>query len=195
MADLWYSIAKDPKLLDLDGLDYVYTKDKVGLPVQKWLTQSGDGLGAFQVTGNYATPTDFYYQAVYPYDIDSILIAITDTVTFNYNDYGGIAAGTVTNGVKFFYYSAKLNAEVALLSAVAVKSNYEWFQLTADAGLTAFAGTPQTLRVVFNLRSDYGIPFHLAVGDKFIIRVQDNFTGLIGHTFGLRGTAIQPLPY
>jgi len=34
---------------------------------------------------------------------------------------------------------------------------------------------------------DYGMHFRLNPGDKFIIRLQDNFTGLIGHTFGLRG--------
>ena len=158
-----------------------------GLPVQKWLTASGDGLGNFNLNGAYASPTDFYYQATTIYDIYSILVAITDATTFNYNDYGGIAAGGVTNGTKLFFRPAALGADIPLLSGAAIKFNYEWFQLTADTGLTSFAGTPQTLKVVFNLANDYGQPFHMSPGDKFIVRLQDNFTGLLGHTFGLRG--------
>ena len=160
-----------------------------GLPTQKYLTLAGDGLisGTYNAIGNYATPTDFYYLTSTIYDIHSILIAITDLTTFNYNDYGGIPIGTVLNGVKMFVYNAALNLEIPLLSGKAIKYNYEWFELTANTGLTSFSGTPQTLRVVFEMDGDYGMNFRLNPGDKFIVRLQDNFTGLIGHTFGLRG--------
>jgi hypothetical protein len=95
-----------------------------GLSTQKFLTASGDGLGAYNLNGNYsAAPTDFYYQTTSKYDLYSILIVISDNATFNQIDYGAIVGG-VTNGVKFFI---KPNgaAEVPLLSGVAVKQNHE----------------------------------------------------------------------
>ena len=160
-----------------------------GLPTQKFLTLAGDGLlsGTYNAVGNYATPTDFYYLTTTQYDIHSILITVTDNVTFNYNDYGGIPVGTVVNGVKFFVYNAASNTEIPLLGGKAFKYNYEWFEITANTGVTTFSGTPQTLRIVFDMEGDYGQNFRLNPGDKFIIRLNDNFSTLVGHTFGLRG--------
>ena len=158
-----------------------------GLPVQKWLTSSGDGLGTYNLNGNYSTPTDFYYLTSSLYDIYSLIIAITDGTTFNYNDYGGIPTGTITNGVKLFIYKASILTEVPLLSGIAIKNNYEYLSVTSDVKLTQFAGTPQTMVITFHLKDEYGQPLHLDIGDKVIIRLQDNFTGLLSHTFGIRG--------
>lgn len=34
---------------------------------------------------------------------------------------------------------------------------------------------------------DYGKPINMNAGDRFIVRLNDDFTGLVSHTFGLRG--------
>ena len=158
----------------------------VGIPTQKFLTIAGDNTGSHDVLGNYLVPTDFYYHNHSDFDIYSILISISDNSSFNQGDYGGIAGGLI-NGLKFFVYNASSNSEIALLSGTAFKKNYQWFEITADTGLTTFSGAAQTLRIVFNLVVDYGMPFRLLPGDKFIIRVQDDFTPLTGQTFGIRG--------
>ncbi|MFA6060723.1 MAG: hypothetical protein WC756_21180 [Taibaiella sp.] len=158
-----------------------------GLATQKFLTTSGDGLGTYNLNGNYAAaPTDFYYKATSQYDIHSLLIVITDGAKFNQPDYGAITGG-VTNGVKLFVRPAGSAADIALLSGVAVKQNHEWLSLTHDTNITSFEGLPQTLMVNFNIVTDYGKPITLGIGDKFIVRLNDDFTGLISHTFGLRG--------
>ena len=158
-----------------------------GLPTQKFLTASGDGLGSYNLIGNYsAAPTDFYYKATSQYDIHSLIVVISDNSTFNQGDYGAIVGG-LTNGVKLFVRPAGSLADIALLSGVAVKQNFEWLMLTHETHLTQFAGTPQTLMVNFDITRDYGKPITLGVGDKFIVRLNDDFTTLISHSYGLRG--------
>lgn len=160
-----------------------------GLPTQKFLTISGDGLGNYNATGDYSTGiTDFYYQVPSGniYDLYSLIISVSDNLSFNQGDYGGIVGGLI-NGVKIVYYSSTFNIERVLLSGIAFKKNYEWLQITANTDLTTFAGTAQTLKIIFNIQDDYGQPFHLISGDRFIVRLNDNFTSLVGHTFGIRG--------
>jgi hypothetical protein len=59
--------------------------------------------------------------------------------------------------------------------------------LTRDAAITQFAGLTQTARINFDIVHDYGKPITLGVGDKFIVRLNDYFSTLVSHTFGLRG--------
>lgn len=159
----------------------------IGRPTQFFLTASGNGQGTYNLNGDYSSaPTDFYYQATSKYYIQTLLISISDTTNFNQTDYGGIASGTITNGVKLFIKPNGLS-EIPLLSGVAFKYNYEWLQVTPHTLLTQFAGTPQTLSINFDITTDYGMPITMDIGDRFIIRLNDNFTGLINHTFGLRG--------
>ena len=166
----------------------------IGIPTQKYFTLAGDGLisGTYIANGNYATPTDFYYLSDSTYDVKSILITITDNANFNQEDYGGLAAGTVVNGVKFFLYNSDINVEIPLLSGKAFFKNYHWFEATSESGLTTFVGTAQTLRMVFNMENDYGTSIRMFKGWKFIARLNDNFTGLVSQTFGIRGIKQAP---
>lgn len=161
-----------------------------GRPTQFFLTASGNGQGVFNLNGDYsAAPTDFYYQATSTYYIHSLLVSISDSAGFNQTDYGAITSGTVVNGVKMFIKPNGL-AEIPLLSGIGFKYNYEWLQVTPHTILTQFSGLPETLSVDFDIVADYGMPITMNVGDRFIIRLNDNFTGLVNHTFGLRGRKI-----
>jgi hypothetical protein len=162
----------------------------IGRPTQFFLTSSGDGQGPYNLNGDYsASPTDFYYQTTSTYYIQTLLVTISDSTTFNQTDYGGISTGTIINGVKVFIKPSGLS-EIPLLSGVAFKYNYEWLQVTPDTILTQFSGTPQTLTINFDITHEYGMPIMLNTGDRFIIRLNDNFTGLVSHTFGLRGRKV-----
>ena len=157
----------------------------LGRPTQFFLTATGDGLGTYNLIGNYsAAPTDFYYQATTNYYIQTLLIIISDNANFNQTDYGARAA--LTNGVKIFIKPNGL-AEIPLLSGIAFKQNFEWHTVTPEVRLTSFAGLAQTLSIDFDLVVDYGMPIMLSPGDRFIIRLNDDFTTLVSHTFGLRG--------
>jgi hypothetical protein len=157
-----------------------------GRPTQFFLTTVGNGTGVYNQNIDYsATPTDIFYTATAVYDIYTFLVVISDHATFNQTDYGAIAGG-LTNGIKVFIQPAG-QAEIPLLSGVAFKQNFEWLSITEHTQLSSFAGLAQTLTVAFDITVDYGKPINMAIGDKFIIRLNDDFTGLVSHTFGLRG--------
>jgi len=161
----------------------------IGLPTQFFLTASGDGKGTYNLNGDYsAAPTDFYYQATTNYYIQTLLMSISDNANFNQTDYGAISGG-LTNGIKFFIKPNGLS-EIPLLSGVAFKQNYEWLSVTPDSKLTSFAGLAQTLTVDFNVTTEYGMPIKLGAGDRFIARLNDNFSTLVAHTIGLRGRKV-----
>lgn len=157
-----------------------------GRPTQFFLTTAGNGTGVYNHNVNYsATPTDISYVATSVYDMQTFIVVISDNATFNQLDYGAISGG-LTNGVKVFIKPAGL-AEIPLLSGVAFKQNYEWFQITERVNLSSFAGLSQTLTIAFDITNDYGKPINMNAGDTFIVRLNDDFSTLVGHTFGIRG--------
>lgn len=173
---------------DDDG-NLCVTQPSAGLPFQFFLTANGNGTGAVNLNGNYSSaPTDFWYEATARYEIYSLLISISDGANFNQGDYGAITLG-LTNGVKLLVRFEDDVTEIPILNtgAFPVKYNYHWLSLTASTMLTTFAGISQTLTVNFDLIDHYGKPFTINKGQKLIVRLNDNFTGLINHTFGLRG--------
>ncbi len=174
MPDLWYSIAKDNPPLPL------------GRPFRFFLTASGDGLGANNHNGNYTVPTDFFYISTSRFDIHSIVIMVSDAASFGQTDYGAIASGLL-NGVTF-WVNIPGTGDVRLLTPDPIKFNYDWYTVTEHASITTFSGSAQTLVISFEIMNDFGIPLTLFTGWKFIVRLNDNFTGLLRHTFHLRGT-------
>lgn len=159
-----------------------------GLPIQYFITSDGTSTGNRNMNGDYsAAATDFYFTATADFDIYSVLVAITDNANFNYADYGGITSGVITNGVKFFVHPVAAGIDVPLLAGLALTHNYDWLSVSADVLLTTFAGTSQTLSIEVDVTRKYGRPLSIATGDKFIVRLHDNFTGLVNHTVHLRG--------
>lgn len=152
-----------------------------------FVTEAGNGTGSHNLIGNYSTAAvDFYYQPTTQFDIHTILMAITDNASFNQQDYGGIAGG-LTNGVKFYIRIAGAPFDIPLLGGTTFKQNYEWLTVSADARLTSFAGTAQTLSVLFRLADEYGKPLTINAGDRIIARLNDDFSTLVHQSLALRG--------
>lgn len=163
-----------------------------GVPTQRWLTEAGDGTGNHEAIGNYSvTPVDFFYTVPdapnNAYDIHTVIICITDGNTLNYNDYGSLASGIVTTGIRLLVYIHSIDQTLPLLSNAYFKYNYQFVEISSSAAVTSFSGTVQTLKVVIDIPSMYGVPLRLSAGDKFIVRCADNFTGLVAHSFNLGG--------
>lgn len=160
-----------------------------GLPYQFFLSSNGLQTGTIDAIGNYsASPTDFYYTASARFEIYSLIVNISDSSKFNQVFYGGMAAG-LTNGIKFFAdIGGGIELPLLRSEVVPVKQNFQWLSIASRADLTSFDGTAQTLSVYFNILDSYGRTFQLDAGQTFIVRLNDDFTGLTGHTFILRGT-------
>ena len=157
-----------------------------GLPVNLFLTAAGNGTGTNNLNGSYATPTDFYYQVTTgSFYVYSLLIVIADATSFNLLDYGAIASG-LTNGVKFFLTPSG-QSEIQILAGVTIKTNADILTVIHDVVLTSFAGTSQAIAAESDLKKVFGIPLFLNTGDRITVRLNDDFTGLIKHTFALGG--------
>jgi len=149
------------------------------------MTAAGDGTGTSNFIGNYSvTPIDLYYQATKTFELFSLQFNISDGGAFAQTDYGNITA--LTNGLKFFFKPAGL-PEVPLFGSVVVHNNLELVQLASRFDLVQWSGTPQTFIAHVHTIEQYGCPLQLAIGDRVIIRLNDNFTGLINQVFTIGG--------
>jgi len=163
-----------------------------GLPLSKFLTSAGDGTGTNNLIGNYSSvSTDFYYQPplTNKFYVETVQIQLSDNASFNQTDYGAIAGG-LTNGITLWL--SKNGTETPLQSGFVIKHNNDWLATTPYSTLTTFAGSSQTLIIQFKLRQDYGVPLLLdgAQSDKFILRLNDNFSTLVAHRCIIRGQFI-----
>ncbi|MFA5127305.1 MAG: hypothetical protein WC465_04920 [Patescibacteria group bacterium] len=160
--------------------------DQRGLPVNIFFSETGNGAEPHSYTGNYSvTPKDISY--IVPrgtLEVNSLLVTITDATSFNQADYGAIAGG-LTNGIKFFIVLAGTTTEIPLFAGHVFKHNYDFLAIFHDTLLTSFAGGAQTLALESDLKKVFGIPLVLQTGDRIIVRLNDDLTGLISHTFVL----------
>jgi len=149
------------------------------------MTTAGDGTGNSNFINNYSvTPADLYYQAVKPISIYSLQINISDGGSFAQTEYGNITA--LANGVKFFFKPSGM-PEVPLVGSVVIKNNLDLVDFASRFDLVQWSGTPQTFIAHVHTLEQYGCPILLAVGDRIIIRLNDNFTGLINQVFTIGG--------
>ncbi|MGR8932655.1 MAG: hypothetical protein ACU836_18705 [Gammaproteobacteria bacterium] len=159
-----------------------------GIPLKRFLTANGDGSGEYNLNGDYsASALTAYYEATSRFELASVLVNISDGTKFLQNAYGGIALGTVANGVKFFIQPVGL-PDIQLLTTFGITQNYQWLSVTPDAPITQFDLTPQTMTPFIDLKKLYGKYLNMNVGDKFKIVLNDDFTGLVNHSFILGGT-------
>jgi len=157
-------------------------------PRHIFLTAAGDGSGLNNFNGNYATVSqDIYYQAVGDFLLYSMQISIVDAGLFAYSDYANNAA--LTNGIKFFFKPTGL-PEVPLFNALTIKTNSDFQAMSNRYDITAWAGSAQTALVHIHAIEQYGCPLSLKAGDRLIIRLNDNFTGIISHIFSIGGKEV-----
>lgn len=117
-----------------------------------------------------------------------MIIAISDGEKFNQGDYGAIAGG-LTNGISF-YVKPGTGPEFRIIHTTNIKYNYELLAIIERHELTQFNGLPQTLSLYLDVVGEFGTYFVLEKDWKFIVRLNDNFTGLISHSFGIKGIEV-----
>ena len=155
------------------------------LPYVKWLNLNGTGAPA-DLLGNYTSPTEAFYRIPdnQTFTISTVIIQVSDVGIFEQDRYGAMASA-LTNGLRFFIDLGGFI--VPLLGGAAIKTNNDFFALTHHSRLTDFGGVAQTIVSEFMLADDYGGYLQMTEGQRFILLLQDNFTGLSGHKIELRG--------
>lgn len=160
------------------------------LPKQYFLTSVGDGSGDIDLVGDYsAAAQDFYIEFPYHFSVKSLLISMALENKAELGVYGSIDVGELTNGVKFFIQFPGV-AEVQLLAGLAFTCNCSWYRVTKDIELIPFEDTLKSARmfpVLIDLEKRYGCYLNVVPGTKFIVRLHDDFTGLLRHSFNIGG--------
>ena len=162
-----------------------------GIPKQYFLTSAGDGTGEINLNGDYsAAAQDFYIEFPHYFSMKSLLISMSLQNKAELGVYGSIDVGPLTNGVKFFVqYPGQ--AEQQAFASLAFKCNCDWFRVAPETKLVPFEDTDKAARVLpvnINLFERYGSHLNVIPGTKLIARLNDDFTGLLSHTFNAGGT-------
>ncbi len=170
------------------GTTQIEQGDSFGTPYVKFLTATLDGLGDNNLIGNYSSAAvDFGYTVPIEHEfiMHSLEIQISDFAAFNQVAYGGGGFGELANGISFYMESDGVN--IPLLSSQVVKVNMDWFRFTHSIDLMQWAGGPQTLSVAIYIIKGFGTPLVISAGNTFKVRLHDDFSRLVYHSFAIRG--------
>lgn len=145
----------------------------------------GDGTGTKQATGNYSDGglgvTDFFITppAGRVYQVHSMTIYVSDAALELYQYVGG---STLTVGIDVIRGPA--GSEASLIDTPLITQLGHWLRQTASGSTMIANGSASDVFVA--TLPDITKPV-LEPGDKYIIRLNDDFSGLIEHTFFLHG--------
>lgn len=146
----------------------------------------GNGTGTTNAIGNYSgAATDF--KLVYggnQITLTRFSVLIVDSSDdFKENQYGGIAA--LTNGITVRLKSGGLPEARLFRPSVAIKNTAGWISVMSEYRSASF---PDAKRPMLGFTFDFTNRLLLnTAGDYFLVRLNDNFTGLDWHIFSVFG--------
>lgn len=155
-------------------------------PVIQKLTDTGfETVGATtNFNGDFSvTSEDAFFQAApgTRIFIDAVNIAITDSGTFADSDYGNIVGG-LTNGISTI---VELNGIEITNPAATINTNAELFGVDSQGQIIEYSANDRTL--VSRFRFLVPVVLNGNTDDKFILRLDDDMTGLSLHEFTVYG--------
>ena len=151
---------------------------------------NGDGTGDANAIGDYSsTVTDFLisHPASAPTNlfINRLIVHIEDTNNWSADNYGNLS-GPLTNGISILKLDGNLQVSQTVTEADPIKSNAHWGKFCYDVNLVSFGSGNDFFQVRWTLAKS-GYPARLAPGESFAVRLNDDFTGLVQHTFNFQG--------
>jgi len=153
----------------------------------RFLDTNGDGTGTKDAQGNYSGgATDFFIQPPIGeiYDLDRVIIQIEDSGSLDAGSYGnGIS---LSNGITVTKQDSAGNVLIDLLDGVNVFTNGDWARYNYDLASTDFGSGANYLHIRWSFNKT-GSGIILQNQEKFVITLNDNFSGLNGHYFMMQG--------
>lgn len=151
----------------------------------RFLDTNGDGTGTKQATGNYsdggAGVTDFFLTppAGQVYQVHSLTVYVADTA-LEMTEY--VTGSALSVGIDVL--RGPLGSEASLISTPLMTQLGHWLRQSASGSFEVQQGNLTDVFVA--TLPDITKPV-LEPGDKYIVRLNDDFTGLVEHTFFLHG--------
>lgn len=154
--------------------------------VFQYLDTNGDGTGTDSAVGNYASAAeDFYYEVTGSgVEIHRMIVMVRDTGAFDAADYGNSIA--LTNGIDVLVYDANEDTERSFVGGKKIKNNIGWGALCFDADVKTWGIGDEFLLVRWTFAKS-GAPLRLQKSDKLVVRLNDDFSGLVDQTFQIQG--------
>jgi hypothetical protein len=119
-------------------------------------------------------------------EIHRLLVSIEDTSGVKPEIYGSGVA--LTNGITVQVQASDNTVISDLTDGVPVKTNALWSAQCFDVDAKAWGNTPTDEVVVVRWTfSKSGVPILLEDGQKLVVTLNDNLSGLVGHYFQAQG--------
>ncbi len=152
----------------------------------------GDGTGLINAVGNYsdagAGPEEFKIVAARDHvSIYRILVSLEDASGFKAEIYGSGSA--LTNGITLEHRSAT-GRVISDFTTVPVKTNAQWGMYCFDVDVKTWrtGGSGNELLVARWTFERMGEPLRFMKDHSLVIKLHDDFTGLISHNYVVQGT-------
>lgn len=157
--------------------------------ISQFLDTNGNGTGTINANGNYSGAADIFY--IQPlstdvYRISSLTIQIEDSLnSFDTNTYGGATA--LSNGITLRVVNDSQTV-LDVAGGQTINDNAEWLSLAKESQLLQGQSTGEVLRLFIDF-DGYGQQIRLdgANNERLELTVNDDLTGLLSHTFFVRG--------
>lgn len=168
---------------------YAYGADPDGEIFVRFLDTNGDGTGTTNGTGDYSDiglgVTDFYIECPTGVEIfiSKLVIQLEDAGAFDTSKYGNNIE--LINGVKIIFSDAE-SGELEITSSFPIITNVDYAKYDKNLFLSTFGAGNEYLNFTYDFFS-LGRPIRLLPSEKWIIRLNDDFSDLISHTFNIQG--------
>lgn len=162
--------------------------DKGGRLFTRFLDTNGDGTGTRDAITDYSSAvTDFFVQPAANefMAITRMIVEIVDSA-FSAAGYGALAA--LTNGIEVLFEDNRQTPAEYSLTEEKIKSVSNWGSYCYDTGRDAYGAGDETMHIRWTFEKAGIVPvLEGSQNDKCIVRVNDNFTGLVEHRFQVQG--------
>jgi hypothetical protein len=159
------------------------------LPFTRFLDTNGDGTGTNDAVGDYSeVAQEFYIEcpADESFFIARMIVAVGDTTVMQAQEYGNLGSALGV-GVAIDYRDDAGVVFQTLTNGFPIKTNAGWGQMCYDADVKAWGAGNELLLVRWTFeRHGHGVD--LDPGHKFVVTLNDDFEGLLSHTFAVEGT-------
>lgn len=156
-------------------------------PFRRFLDTNGDGTGIKSANGNYLlTPTEFFIQPAMDdvMTLSLLMPSIGDAGKFGSSDYGAMTM--LTNGILVQKTDSVGAVLEDLTDQVPIKCNGHWL---ANAGNSTQDDDPAAADNWMTISWSLGkrLPVVLRHQECFVLKLNDDFTGLTSHMFKVEG--------
>jgi hypothetical protein len=159
--------------------------------ISRMLDTNGNGTGTKSALGNYTSAAEEFY--IQPpegeqYRLTRMIVSVADTPAMQAEEYGNLGAA-LTNGITVSVHNSQGLLYDLTDPAFPVKTNAGWAYMCYDAQMLTWGAGDELLVARFTfLKSGAPVVLRSWEGEKLVVTLNDNFTGLIAHSFLVQGT-------